>query len=633
MRAAALSPQPTPPASWWPQSRGSRAARSSPTSCAAPRQSTPHSLLHLTWQETPPPQEEPPPATEVELWRWAPQGEAPDPAEAAREAAAQALEQIQDWLAREDPEPARLAILTQGALATTDAESPDLAAASIWGLVRSAQSEHPGAFLLIDTDGSGASEQALAGALQSESEPQLALREGKLLVPRLARVPTGADQSHPPQPDPEATVLISGGTGAIGALIARHLARHGARHLVLASRSGEEAPGALELKRELGELGAEVRIAACDIAEREELEALLASIPTAQPLRSVIHAAGVLDDGVIDSLSPERLASVFRPKANAAWNLHELSAELELRELVFFSSAAGTLGNPGQANYAAANAFLDALAARRRSEGLPAISLAWGAWAPEEGMTANLSEVDRARIARSGVAELSAAEGIELFDRARATGESALPLRLDPAALRAAARAGTLAPIMAGLVRARPARRASSGSLAQRLAGLDGAERDAVVLELVRAEAAAVLGHSSAAALAPERAFKDSGFDSLGAVELRNRLDQITGLRLPSTLVFDHPSPLALAGYLVGRATENGIGTSGVNAEIDRVEALLTTAGEDERMKAVTRLRSLLATVSLTSDGNEESVQFHRDLESVSDDEMIKLIDEEFGAV
>ena len=588
------------------------------------------SLLRLEWREVSLPEPESPSAAAP--WRFEGPEEGTDLAAAAGEASAEALEQIQAWLVREDPEPARLALITQGAVATSEEESPDPVAASLWGLVRSAQSEHPGSFLLIDSDGSEASEQALARALAGDSESQLALREGRALVPRLARVPASEEQT-PPALDPQATILVSGGTSGIGALIARHLAEQGARRLLLLSRSGEGARGAAELRQELTGLGAEVRIAACDVADRSQLQAVLDSIPAEHPLGIAIHAAGVLDDATIGSLSAERLATVFAPKAMGAWNLHELTKDSEIAELVLFSSAAGTLGNPGQANYAAANAFCDALASRRKTEGLPAISLAWGAWSSGEGMTATLSEVDRARIARSGIAELSHAEGTELFDRARALGRSALPIRLDTAALRAAAKAGTLPALMAGLIRTRSARQAPAGSLAERLAGLSDAEREAAILELVRTEAAAVLGHSSSAALAPERAFKDSGFDSLGAVELRNRLERLSGMRLPSTLVFDHPSPLALAGYLGGRVDEGGTATSGVHAELDRVEAMLATADEDEKVRAVARLRSLLATVSLTSDSEEGNSQFHRDLETVSDDEMIKLIDEEFGAV
>jgi acyl transferase domain-containing protein/NADPH:quinone reductase-like Zn-dependent oxidoreductase/acyl-coenzyme A synthetase/AMP-(fatty) acid ligase/acyl carrier protein len=437
----------------------------------------------------------------------------------------------------------------------------------------------------------------------------------------------------PQPPDPDSTILITGGTGALGALFARHLAQeHGARHLLLASRRGPDAEGAAELATELAELGCEARIEACDAADREQLAALVDSIAAERPLGMVIHAAGVLDDGTIEALTPERLQKVMRPKVDAAWNLHELTREMEGCELVLFSSVAATLGSSGQANYAAANAFLDALAAQRRAEGLSALSLGWGAWQQESGMTAALSNVDKARIARAGIAPLSDAEGLLLFDAALRIGESLLPARLDRAGLRAAAAAGTLPAIMRGLVRG-PARaeREPSGSLAARLAGLADPERAALVLELVRAQAAAVLGHSSPQAVPPERTFKDSGFDSLSAVELRNRLGQATGVRLPSTVVFDYPSPMALAEFVRSRVGEGGEAPSPIGPELDRFEALLRTAPDEEKARVVARLQSLL--VKASAERSPGPQRERQDLGSVSDDEIIELIDEEFGAL
>ncbi len=322
-----------------------------------------------------------------------------DPATAARALCEEVLATLQEAIAA--GEDTRIAFLTEGAVAVGAGESPDPAAASVWGLVRSAQAEHPGRFLLIDTDGSEVSKAALAAALAIESEPQLALREGAALAARLVR---SDGEANEPQPlDPEATVLITGATGTLGALFARHLVvAHGARHLLLSSRRGAEAPGALELAEELSELGAAVDVVACDVAERSQLAQLLDSIPQEHPLGAVVHAAGVLDDGVVESLTPERLATVMAPKAAAAWNLHELTRELELSDFVLFSSIAGSFNNPGQANYAAANAFLDALAQQRTVEGLPASSIAWGPWEQESEMTRGLGETDRARIGRGG---------------------------------------------------------------------------------------------------------------------------------------------------------------------------------------------------------------------------------------
>ena len=262
-------------------------------------------------------------------------------------------------------EGSRLALITEGAVAAAEGQAPDPAAAAIWGLVRSAQSEHPGRFALIDTDASEASKQALGAALAlGASEPQLALREGGALAPRLARI--GADEREEgkaPSFDPDKTALITGATGGLGALFARHLVeRHGARHLLLVSRSGPEAKGAEELHRELSELGAEVEIAACDVADPKQLKELLSRISKEHPLGAIVHAAGVLDNGLIADLDRERLCAVMAPKADAAWSLHELTAGLDLDAFVLFSSACRLLGGGSQGADAAADAHLDGLA-------------------------------------------------------------------------------------------------------------------------------------------------------------------------------------------------------------------------------------------------------------------------------
>ncbi len=556
---------------------------------------------------------------------------APDPG-LAPDAAAQALcaevlARLQEAIAAE--EETRIAFLTQGAVAAAEGESPDPAAAAVWGLVRSAQAEHPGRLLLIDTDGSQASEEILSFALAGEMEPQLALREGTALAPRLARA--DGEDSEPAPLDPERTVLITGASGALGSLFARHLVEQGARRLLLSSRRGSEAPGALELAAELSELGAEVRIAACDVADRDRLAELLASIPAEHPLGAVFHAAGVLDDGVVESLTPERLESVMAPKARAAWNLHELTREAELSELVLFSSAAATFGNPGQGNYAAANAFLDALAQRRAAEGLPASSIAWGAWELEGGMAGQVAAADRARIARGGARAIAAAEGLELFDRARGLG-FAVAAPLDPTALRARARSGELSPLYRGLVRA-PARRprSTAGSLAQLLAAAPEAEREGLAVTLVAEHVAAVLGHDSAAAIDPTVAFKDLGFDSLAAVELRNRLSAATGLRLPSTLVFDHPTADAVGAY-VGGLVSAGDAAPDAARQLERIMEIVDAIDPEERARVVSHLQSRLATVASAHRGSAEEAP-EVDLETASDEEIFKLIDDgELGA-
>ncbi|MFI1109950.1 type I polyketide synthase [Streptomyces physcomitrii] len=358
--------------------------------------------------------------------------------------------------------------------------------------------------------------------------------------------------------DPEGTVLITGGTGTLGALLARHLVTaHGVRHLVLAGRRGPEAPGAAELVAEIAELGGTAQVVACDAADRERLAAVLAEIPAERPLRAVVHTAGIVDDGVLGSLDAERLAAVLRPKADAALNLHELTRDLELTDFVLYSSAAGVSGNSGQANYAAANAFLDALAHHRRAQGLPARSLAWGMWEPAGGMTADLAETDVARMTRGGVTPLTPETGLALFDAAARLDEALyVPVRLDPASLGGQS-GGAVPALYRALVRT-PVRRSAQAAAAAsepeellgRLAGRTAAQAAEILLDLVRTHVCAVLGITDPRTVEADRAFKDIGFDSLTAVELRNRLNSATGLRLPATLIFDFPSPGELVDHL-----------------------------------------------------------------------------------
>ncbi|MFH9405381.1 SDR family NAD(P)-dependent oxidoreductase, partial [Streptomyces sp. NPDC017638] len=354
--------------------------------------------------------------------------------------------------------------------------------------------------------------------------------------------------------DAAGTVLITGGTGTLGGHVARHLvAERGVRHVVLVSRGG----GGSALREELAGLGAEVTVAACDVADRDALAAVLDSIPAAHPLTAVVHAAGVLDDALVESLTPERLAAVWEPKARAAWNLHELTRERDLTAFVLFSSAAGTLGSPGQANYAAANTFLDALAVHRRALGLPATSLAWGYWAEPSGMTGHLTGADQDRLTRAGVVPLATDHALSLFDAALATGRAALaPVRLDLSVL---AGAPAVPAALKGLVSRKAARRpARHGAIADRLRSLPEAERLRAALDLVTADTAAVLGHREPGAVRDRQPFKDLGFDSLTSVELRNRLNTATGLRLPATVTFDHPTPRQLAEHLLSEILGGG---------------------------------------------------------------------------
>ncbi len=356
-----------------------------------------------------------------------------------------------------------------------------------------------------------------------------------------------------PRPiEPERTVLISGGLGSLGALVARHLVvEHGARHLLLLGRRGLGTEGAAELAAELEELGAETRVEACDVGDRAQLAALIDSIDPAQPLGAVIHAAGALEDGVVASMEPEQLDRVLTPKVDGAWHLHELTRDLDLSAFVLFSSMAGTIGSPGQANYAAANVFLDGLAAHRQAKGLAGTSIAWGLWEIESGMAKDIDEVNKAKLYRPGVEALSDERGLALFDAALAAGGSLeLAAEVNQKTFRQLAAAGFLPPILRGLVHRRARRSAPTVSLAERLAKVPEAEREATVLQLVREEAAAVLGHASADEVAPERPFGELGFDSLAAVEMRNRLGSLTEAQLPVTLVFDYSTPASLAAFL-----------------------------------------------------------------------------------
>ncbi|MGW6617711.1 SDR family NAD(P)-dependent oxidoreductase, partial [Streptomyces erythrochromogenes] len=467
------------------------------------------------------------------------------------------LELARSWLADERFADSRLTVLTRGAVAVAGTEDPDPALAAVWGLVRSAQSERPGRFALVDTDGRPASVRALPRALAS-AQPQLALRAGRASVPALrGHRPAGPAADAPAVFGADSHVLVTGGLGTLGRLLARHLVKqHGVGRLLLTGRRGAATPGAEEFTAELASLGAEVTVAACDTGDRAALAALLAAVPVDRPLTAVVHAAGVTDDAVLTGLTPERMEGVLRPKADAALHLHELTRDLgmDLSAFVLFSSLAGTLGSAGQGNYAAANAFLDALAHRRRAEGLPAVSLAWGLWAQESTLTGDLGTADLKRLARSGIGALSAEDGLALFDAAVASGAPVLTaahldLRTaDPDAVAFLLRG--LAPARRAGGSARAAARSTVAHLHERLARAPRREHHHILLEAVRTEVAAVLGHSDGDRVPADRRFQDLGFDSLTAVELRNRLTAATGVKLPPTLVFDHPTPGALADRL-----------------------------------------------------------------------------------
>ncbi|WP_439333110.1 SDR family NAD(P)-dependent oxidoreductase, partial [Streptomyces zhaozhouensis] len=483
--------------------------------------------------------------------------------ERLRSVTSHALALLQEWTAGERHPDDRLVLVTRGAMAVTPGDVvPDPVAAAVSGLVRSAQAEHPDSLVLVDDSAAlPTPPERLAAAVLATDEPEFALRDDAVWLPRAVRLPAPETAGTPWE---TGTVLVTGGTGGLGGHVARHLvAEHGARHLLLVSRSGLAAPGASALVRDLAEAGAEVRVEACDVSDRQALAELLAGIAPEHPLTGVVHTAGVLDDGLLASLTPERLDTVLRAKADAAWHLHELTEELDLSAFVLFSSVAGLLDAPGQGNYAAANAFLDALAHHRHARGLSAQSHVWSLWTGDEGMGATLNATDVQRVDRSGLEALSPADNLALFDRAVATGDAAvaLTLRVDATAVRA--RPDGVPPLLRTLVR--PALRtvvngntdaattaAASGTpFARRVAELPEPKRERFVLDLVRSHVATVLGHEGPDAIAPARAFQELGFDSLAAVELRNLLNTATGLRLPPTLVFDHPNSGALATHLV----------------------------------------------------------------------------------
>ncbi|MEV2254167.1 SDR family NAD(P)-dependent oxidoreductase [Streptomyces sp. NPDC050147] len=562
-------------------------------------------------------------------------------AEAVRSRAHRTLALLRGWLADERFADSRLVLVTRNAVATAPGEAVAPELAPLWGLVRTAQSEHPGRFTLVDLadDASDDPARVLPVALAAD-EPQVAVRNGVLHVPRAVRV-RGAFGGPLPF-DPDGTVLITGGTSGLGAQLARHLAaERGARHLLLASRRGRDAEGVPELTAELAGLGARVTVAACDITDRSATAELLASVDAAHPLTAVIHSAGALDDGLLETLTPERLDRVLRPKVDAALHLHELSESVPLAAFVLFSSVAGVIGGPGQGNYAAANTFLDSFAQWRRAQGLPGLSLAWGLWEEASDMTRHLGDAEVAQLGRSGLAPLATAEGLRLFDAVHGTQDALLlPARLDLGSLRAQAREGSLPTVLRALVPSAhgPAGR-SAAALPARLAAAPPEERDALVLAAVAAEVAVVLGHEDSGAIDPERPFKELGLDSLGAVRLRNRLGQVTGLTLPSTLVFGHPTVPALAAHLRTLLDEQAAGDEkaaapDVLADLDRLAGLLPSVSESAVASVRTRLRSLLTVLDDRGreDGEDGGAGLRRErIDEASADDLFDLIDNDLG--
>ncbi|SDN50550.1 type I polyketide synthase [Allokutzneria albata] len=534
-----------------------------------------------------------------------------------------ALALAQEWLREDRLAGSKLVFLTE--------DADDLAQAAVWGLIRSASNENPDRFALVDTDGTDASHAALPLALAAD-EPQLRLRDGKVFAARVARA---TEVPATKEIDPNGTVLVTGATGMLGQLVARNLVTvQQVKHLILVGRRGLSAPGAVELRDELTDLGAEVSVVACDVSDPEAVAVVLKEVPDEHPLTAVVHTAGVLDDGVFDALTPERIDTVFRAKVDAAVNLYELVKDIDLAAFVLFSSIAGVVGGAGQANYAAANGFLDAYAKSLRAKGFPAQSHAWGLWAERSGMTGKLDSADMQRAARSGIAPMTTEEALGLFDAAlRSAHGAVIPARLDPTALKAEAANGTIQPVFRGLVRT-PAKRATastaatSAGLAERLSGLDSDEKAQVLLDLVQSTAAAVLGYSDAGGIDAERGLLELGFDSLTAVELRNRLSKATSLRLPVTLLFDYPTSTAIAGYLGSQIKTAEVDPALQSlAELDKVARGLGRIASDDKAKAkvAARLQELLGVLGVETDAVSAR------LSEASDDDIFDFIDNELG--
>ncbi|MFI6367767.1 type I polyketide synthase [Nocardia sp. NPDC050630] len=558
-------------------------------------------------------------------------------ATAARDVAVATVQVLQEWVRHAELASIPLVVVTEGAVATGAADTlPGIAQAPVWGLLRSAQLEYPGRFVIVDVDGSGA--EKVWPIAMSGMESQLAVRNGRVLSPRL--VPADIEPDSSMQWDTGGTVLITGGGGALGIAVARHLVlQHGMRHLVLASRRGSATDNAGQVTAELAEYGAHVRWVACDVTDRSSIAQALANIDRAHPLTAVVHAAGVLDDGVIATLTPDRIEKVLAPKAEGAWHLHELTRDLELAGFVLFSSVAGTIGAPGQANYAAANAFLDALAEYRRARGLPGRSVAWGLWDLTEGMAGSLDKTGRERLRRGGLAAMTPSEALSLWDATMTDGHAAVvAARFDRPGMQAQAAAlGAVPPILRGLVHV-PAASSLDGApsaqaaarLAERLSVLSGDERRRLLSDLVCTHAAAVLGHPGPEAIDPELSFLDLGFDSLAAVELRNRLAHASGLTLPATAAFDYPTPTTLAAHLAAQLSTDHTERSFEQA----LEALATQFDTmpittEDRRRSAKRLRRLLA--DLEDGGSEPTGDRDDDIRSATEDELFELLDGELG--
>ncbi len=550
---------------------------------------------------------------------------------AAFELTGRALALIQRWIADERFASRRLIFRT---------EPEPLAGAAVIGLVRTALAEQPGRFGVV-RGRVGLGPVGLLAAAFAAGEAECLVERDTILVPRIVRRrPLEAETADLSG----GTALVTGGTGGLGALVAQRLVeRFGVRDLILTSRRGPDAPGAAQLADRLRELGAAtVRIEACDTADRPAVQRLLGSISQDRPLTVVVHAAGVLRDAALSAQTPDSVREVFRPKVDAAWLLHEMTAGLPLRAFVLFSSIAGVLGNPGQANYSAANGFLDALAEHRQRRGLAGTSVAWGPWSGTAGMAAGLSAAHEARLSRAGISALTEQQGLDLFDAALLDDLSGgeplvVASRWNTAALRTRAEAGdAVPPPLRGLVRVAPRASGTTASgavatpqaqsgVAERLSGLSADDARREVLQYVRSHVAAVLAYGSADAIPADRTFSELGFDSLNAVELRNRLNAENGLALPPTLVFDHPTAADLAEHLRGELTPAAPDPADTLCSALREFApQFDDASDMARERLAAELAALLARLGPAADPLSD----HLDrLDAASDEEIFEFID------
>lgn len=557
----------------------------------------------------------------------------------AHNACGRMLSIVQGWLASADASASRLVVMTRHAISTDTAEDvADLEHAPLWGMLRSVQAEHPDRRIsLLDVDNDASSHSRFVDVLDC-GKAQIALRRGTLFEPSLMSAPA-AQLSSRSSLDPNGTVVLTGGTGALGMLLAEHLVRkHQCRHLLLLSRQGQRAEGAEYWRRKLERAGATITIAACEVERRESLVEALSLIADDHPLIGVIHLAGVVDDGPVDALNAARLERVLKPKLDGAWHLHDLTRHLDLAFFVMYSSLAGVIGTAGQANYAAANSFLDALSQHRRAQGMRALSLAWGPWA-QSGMAAKLNVADQARLRRRGIALLTPAEGFAAFDAALGRDDTLLvAARMRASGVRHSDAANSsLDSVHDANGPSSAARMNTPAPLRVQLANLPAAQREHAQLDFIRSVVADVLGLEGPETVDPERALRELGLDSLMALEIRNRLNRACELSLPATLLFECPTCVALRDRIriastpvesvsAPRRFETTVSLDALAAEVGRLESASPEhAFDTAELSAIAR--RLQAVVAARS----ESTTATTELQKVSNEELFGLLDQHFG--